>query len=389
MAHPVAAPLTTEPATTSRVSARFYRPELDWIRFAAFVAVFVHHAFPTTSKGAAILSLPDWLTALVWPLVLAGGYGVDLFFALSSFLITELLLQEKEVTGRVHIKAFYIRRILRIWPLYFVFIAVIAAYEIAHGIPPSYYIALLAFAGNWHTVILGSTASLCAPLWSVSLEEQFYIVWPNLVSRVNPKRFAWIMLGMLAFTCIYRAGYVYVRPKAVYDVWCQTFTRLDAFAMGGLLACFLHNRNLVLPRAARLAALVSALGLFWWLGTYPEAGNFGVYTVWTYPAAAFASILCILSMIATSPKAAYGKPLQLLAYLGKISYGLYVYHMTGLFLSRHILLEGPESSLRLWVWRALLAGVITLTLSAISYAVLEKPFLRLKRRFAYVQSRPE
>ncbi|MCX5772776.1 MAG: acyltransferase [Candidatus Hydrogenedentes bacterium] len=368
---------------------RFYRPELDWLRLVAFLAVYVHHAFPTTSLGYRIFGLPDGLAKPVWAMATAGGYGVDLFFTLSSFLITELLLLEKEHTGRVHVGAFYFRRMLRIWPLYFTFIFAAALVERRYDVPLAYYAWLLLFAGNWHDVFFGATGSFCAPLWSVSIEEQFYIVWPNLVGRISPGRFLRVMLGLFVFTCTYRAVYIAFHPNAEYDVWCQTFTRLDGFALGGLLACILHGRKTVLRRTQRIAALALAAGLFWFLGTHPSAGNFGVFSLWTYPLAAFASVMCIVAFVTAPPRLSYGKPLQALSYLGKISYGLYVFHMVGLFLARHFLLEGAVPNPRLWVWRALTGLLFTLVLAMGSYTVLEKPFLRMKRRFAYVQSRPE
>ena len=103
------------------MKGKFYHPELDRLRFVAFFAVFVHHFFPQShSNYAAIGSLGAKVLANC---VEAGGLGVDLFFCLSSFLITTLLLREFEERGRIDVRAFWIRRILRIWPLYYCFIA--------------------------------------------------------------------------------------------------------------------------------------------------------------------------------------------------------------------------------------------------------------------------
>jgi peptidoglycan/LPS O-acetylase OafA/YrhL len=109
----------TLPEKTS-ASGSFYRPELDTLRFFAFLGVFVFHMAPLTIETYEPLGwIAPWLVA--W--FSSGAFGVDLFFALSAYLITTLLLREKETRGSLDVRNFYIRRILRIWPLYFAFIA--------------------------------------------------------------------------------------------------------------------------------------------------------------------------------------------------------------------------------------------------------------------------
>src|SRR5260221_8487443 len=96
---------------------RFYHPELDCLRFFAFFAVFIFHTLPHEADYYSARNIP--FAALIASVSRAGSFGVDLFFLLSAYLITELLLREKESFGHVHLKSFYLRRILRIWPLYF------------------------------------------------------------------------------------------------------------------------------------------------------------------------------------------------------------------------------------------------------------------------------
>ena len=110
---------------------RFYRPELDGLRFYAFLGVFVCHALPNEAKFYSGMHLPmPWLWAAV---VRSGAAGVDLFFVLSAFLITSLLLRERQETGKISLRLFYIRRILRIWPLYF--LVVVLGVMLAHTPP--------------------------------------------------------------------------------------------------------------------------------------------------------------------------------------------------------------------------------------------------------------
>jgi peptidoglycan/LPS O-acetylase OafA/YrhL len=109
--HPDANTLAGEPV----VAERFYRPELDGLRFFAFLAVYVEHTFGFGMGEHH--HLPNWIGTALGTIGKAGTFGVDLFFVLSSYLITELLLRERKAVGHLDVKRFYIRRILRIWPL--------------------------------------------------------------------------------------------------------------------------------------------------------------------------------------------------------------------------------------------------------------------------------
>ncbi|MBX7259596.1 MAG: acyltransferase [Candidatus Hydrogenedentes bacterium] len=370
-------------------AARFYRPELDWLRFLAFSAVFWFHVCPDTFESYWNLGLPKTLVHYLMPLVRVGGHGVDLFFTLSAYLITELLLLERNRTGRVHVTAFYVRRILRIWPLYFAFILTAFPFEVLWGqVPAMYYAALMTFTANWYRVASGMLSSVTGPLWSVSIEEQFYLVWPNLMARIKPKYFAGLLALLVVLTWVYRYHYVHGAPPTRYSVWYNTFARLDCFAMGGLLACALHGRNAVLHRAVRFLLAAIAAGLFWRVGASPNGGYFETSPVWAYPQAAFASVLLILAAVTAPAKASYSPPFRMLSYLGKISYGLYVYHFVGGLVSHYLVPASAEDSVWYWVWRAIAAGVVTLGAAMISYEILEKPFLRMKNKFAFVESRP-
>jgi peptidoglycan/LPS O-acetylase OafA/YrhL len=169
-------------SSKTSVGRRFYQPELDGGRFYAFLGVFVCHTLPFEAEFYRKLHLPlPW----VWgATVKAGAAGVDLFFALSAFLITSLLLKERQETGEISLKYFYLRRILRIWPLYFLVIAlgIVLSHTVANQNLPWYYIAgYLLFVGNWVHAVFGRPESIAFPLWTVSIEEQFYLFWPLIV----------------------------------------------------------------------------------------------------------------------------------------------------------------------------------------------------------------
>lgn len=359
------------------------------MRFLAFSAVFWFHVCPPDVESYWSLGIPGPIVAFLMPFVRVGGHGVDLFFTLSAFLITELLLLERNRTGRIHIKAFYVRRILRIWPLYFAFVAAAFPFEVLRGETPAlYYATLLTFTANWYRVSLGMMSTITGPLWSVSIEEQFYLVWPNLMARMKPRHFAGFLALLVAAAWLYRCLYVHGAPPTRYSVWYNTFARLDCFAMGGLLACALHGRQPVLPRALRLCMAIAAAALFWRVGASPTGGYFESSAVWGYSLSAIASVLLIGAAVTAPAKEAHSAPFRMLSYLGKISYGLYVYHFVGGLAAHHLTPVSLVDSEWLWVWKAVAAAVTTLLLSMVSYRFLEKPFLRLKEKFAFVESRP-
>src|ERR1700726_4382855 len=137
-------------ATAVLPQTRFYRPELDALRFFAFFSVFICHVFPQTADGYTKHHVPRVAAELISSAVTAGTFGVSLFFPLSAFLISSLLLREKEQTGTLKVRSFYIRRILRIWPLYFVFLAIAAALALPHD--AKFLLGCVFLSGNWMVV---------------------------------------------------------------------------------------------------------------------------------------------------------------------------------------------------------------------------------------------
>lgn len=370
----------------------FYRPELDWLRFVAFGMVFLFHIFPGKEQAYTALGFPRWSTFLILPFVNIGCYGVDLFFALSAFLITTLLLLEKEQTGTIAIRAFYIRRILRIWPLYYSVLAALFVYTLfcirPYHASAAYYAALFTFTANWYVTYAGSGAGgvitpFVAHLWTVSVEEQFYLIWPALMKTRKSTRFAAIMVCLIAIAFTTRF-YLFLHDRGA---WYHTLGRLDSFACGGLLAIALHGRTIVLSKPIRVSLLAISAALFWKCGNYCPCIS-GAASLFIYPTIALASTLTLFAFIATPALPPTSVFLRGWSYLGKISYGLYVFHWPVAVCCWEFTNTLPLPPHWLWVGRVMLLFAITLLTSMVSYALLEKPFLRLKRRFTFVDSRP-
>jgi peptidoglycan/LPS O-acetylase OafA/YrhL len=337
---------------------RFHRPELDALRFGAFLLVFLHHALP--HESAAFAWAPRIVAQGLAAAGRAGALGVDLFFALSAYLITELLLREQRATGSVNVRAFYTRRILRIWPLYFFALGILAPamqwWDPTDHLPPSYTAAFALLSGNWACAWAGYPASSFSLLWSVSIEEQFYLAWPWLVRR-HIERLRALAWAMIAVAWITRLLLLDAQHPAV---WCNTLARLDPIAAGILLA----GRETALRPLFRTALIGGgALGM---LAIGALGDHAGVVSLWTYPLAALSAAAVLRGVL--------GLPLHLppLEYLGKISFGLYVFHVAALKLA-----GSAVGGLALTVFAA-----------ALSYRFLETPFLRWKEHFARVESRP-
>lgn len=368
----------------------FYHPELDVLRFLAFFAVFIHHALPRNAASYIDAGLSP--TATQWLLAgkEAGAFGVDLFFTLSAFLITELLRREYVSRGKFSLSAFYVRRALRIWPLYFTFIAITAL--IVPSILPEdqfgsiYIVSFALFFGNWICATSGLPVSVASPLWSISVEEQFYLGWPLLLWGFGMNRIKQLALGMLVFAVATRI-FLAISGVTHPGVWCNTFARLDPIALGALLAFVLNGRAPQLKTAVRVllfgAAVVS------WLLVAKYLSHDGPTSIATYAFSALASVAVLLAVLKSDTPLLQVAPFTWLVYLGRISYGLYVFHLLALALTAKLMFI-PALGVQLnFEMRLLFAFLLTVAMAALSYRWLELPFLRLKKRFSYTRGREE
>ena len=348
------------------LAQRQHQPELDALRFFAFLSVFIFHA------GRSFLA-KDAHVPLYAPL----SFGLPVFFLLSSYLITGLLLKELDATGTVRVKAFYARRALRIWPLYLSFLA--GCYVlglIVHGLhmETSRLLAFVFLSGNWYVGAFGWGHSPIYPLWSISVEEQFYLIWPAVVMLgrrfLMPAALAIVplSLGCVALQCAY--------GSSADAIWTNSCSQFLYFASGTLAAIYFARKPIKKGVSRGLLSIAFGLGTWWVIdslcpikaqGSAPHALPF----VAGYGALAV-SCVAILFGFLSLPRYVFPK---WLIYLGKISYGLYVFHKLCQFAVPHLGLRGPVLNLAASL-------VATVACAALSYRFLEKPCLKLKERFA-------
>jgi peptidoglycan/LPS O-acetylase OafA/YrhL len=375
--------LHSAPMAAAHTQRRFYQPELDGLRFYAFLGVFICHTLPFDGAFYRRFHLPiPWLWGAI---AKSGAAGVDLFFALSAFLITSILVREREETGGISLRRFYLRRILRIWPLYFLLIAVgvVLAHTMAKQSLPWYYVAgYLLFVGNWVHAVFGRPESICSPLWTVSIEEQFYLIWPLLMKMLRRRGMivAAIVTFLLATVC--RLGFMLAGSSGGF-IYYGSVSRCDSLALGILLALFADR----LPRLTRRVRwLLLAGGLLGWVASSAwlneQPGPVDIRMVLGRLIVSLAAGAILYACLHSHSRLVRG---EWVVRLGKISYGLYMLHLTGILIM--LSLFRP-----VWGWQLLatkaLGFVMTVILAMASYRWVESPFLHLKDKFATVLSRP-
>lgn len=374
----------------------FYVPQLDGLRFIAFFLVFLSHS-PQDIAGLVPI---DFIQAILTRLCTFGWMGVDIFFCLSSFLITSLLLREQNMAGTISLRRFYIRRALRIWPLYFLVLALVfLVFPIIGFMGPvignaDYYALVrnhlfpfMVFLGNFSYAFFAPTLTAAlAPLWSISVEEQFYIVWPLLLSflpRIKLRTFWCLLGGILALSIGIRA-YIVVNGIPYPTVWVNTLTRMDPLVLGTGVALLYSRVPRIMPA---WAALLLALALFGVATSFPQVGA-SLHTTWQLLAIGVGCAALLIGVLYGRFSATIlGHPV--LRWAGKLSYGFYMYHRIGQVLAAQFIsvtLVPGASPAAMKLTQIGFSLAFTILVSTVSYYAFERWFLLLKDRFTLIQS---
>ncbi len=368
---------------------------LDGIRGLAILLVVVHNAGTVRGELTGLL-LRGWSV-----IANSGWIGVQLFFALSGFLITRILLESKGVTGGM--RSFYVRRLLRIAPLYYA--TLIFLFAIAPHIPPIMHLASTrGHSEAWYWLYLsnwispwGATVGL-PHVWSLAVEEQFYLFWPFLVAALSTRALGYTSIAMIVFAFAARAGLDAILPLHYADEAAYTFTvtRWDAIAFGALVAILVTTKpaSWFKPRLVLLGLIGSAVALLGVLGVEHGIASMGMPAEFvSMPVTSFASALlvlcCAVPTFARERAVSWIPRLfssRALAWVGKYSYAIYVFHMpVHIVLSHyadHTLSHGsPPYQFVLLVAYVTAVFAISAALALISWQLIEQPMLSLKRYF--------
>ncbi len=322
---------------------------------------------------------------------LTGSVPVTLFFVLSGFLITTLLLQEKKRTNNIHVKAFYIRRMLRIWPLYYFILALAFLFipalfpEMANGI--SYQTVLLnVFFLNNFALGFHSMAPFAAHLWTIGVEEQFYLSWPWLVKKIPGRK---LLLAILATFFFYSSIKLVLQLYAQHNEWLSMFSfgwnysKFNCIITGAFIAALFAKANEVGIKLQQILCflylkttqVLTALVLLFLL-TINALGYLQL------PQQVYATLFAIVVLnAATNTQTIFVLKSKWLTYLGKISFGIYMYHymIAEIFVRKAapLLIAKP-----LWLQTLIIyipVYVLTIFVAHISYRYFESYFLKLKK----------
>ena len=373
---------------TAKPRAPEHIPELDGIRGLAIAAVLAYH-FGSFEGGTGFARLWSEILGLGWS-------GVDLFFVLSGFLITGILLDTKESVN--YFVAFYMRRVLRIFPLYFAVLLLFfhVAVPLAHHFHK--WLTLPIYNEKWFWIYVANWPigrhegiSVLTPFWSLSVEEQFYIVWPSVVYFL-PRRALAYFAGALIVTALVLRCLNSPDPGGIY-VYVWTHFRMDSLAFGALCALIYRDatwkercRRWIAPVACMAAAAVVFICLK--QGTTDGAPvpmqRYG-YTV----LAVLYSCVLLRGAIGSGSGDRLSNALKWrpLVRLGTVSYGVYVLH----YMIFHVLGAGMDRVVHRWplplvaqsVVMMVAGGLLSWAAAEFSWRFFESRILTYKRRFRY------
>ena len=327
-----------------------------------------------------------------WRRVPGGYFGVDIFFVLSGFLITSLLLQEWARQSSISLKDFYIRRALRLGPALIVYLLALGAYALVflkQGNAHQIYAGILwtlSYVSNWVMAFKpGQPLSILAITWSLAIEEQFYLVWPLLLSialksKLN-RRWIIIVLAVGVVCVIAHRALLWKAGAPLARMYYGTDTHSDGLLFGCLIGCLtswdLLRKSRRVGLLMKSVALIATVGFVYLVLTMSNddpflyAGGFALISL--------AISLALLTLLVWPPAITttllrFGP----LVWVGRISYGLYLWHwaVRGLVFGKSL-----EPSTK----QIVAALILSLAITSLSFYLIERPFLRWKKRFSHVR----
>lgn len=343
-----------------------YFHTFDFLRFFAFFIVFIHH-------------LPGNDNSIINFFMHSGGIGVQIFFVLSGFLISYILLEEKKKSKQLNLKNFFIRRALRIWPLYYIMIlfAFITPYILKilslnssdEGYYPNWIYPLL-FLENYEMMIRDGFANT-SPLrvmWSLCIEEHFYILWGIIFFFISNKKFPTLLITSIVASLGFRILY---KVLDISDL--DINTNVLYFSFGGIVAYLLAYRKEVVDKLSTISVVLKIIISFIFILLYFLLPHLQIDDVVLKPlivgsitAVLIAFTLCKVNYLKISDK-------NIFSMLGKYTYGMYLFHTIWINLIMKFISD--------FIMIFILSLFATIVSSLLSYYLFENQFLKFKKYF--------
>jgi len=393
---------------------------IDSLRFFAALAVFFTHVelvkkftgYGThwivpderitkfTALESVLSKEVGWLSPLI---AYSSALGVVFFFVLSGFLITYLLLKEKEYYGEIQVKPFYFRRILRIWPLYY-FIFIIGFFVLPYfeffAVPeqdkffnPNFwgnFILYALFMPNLAFSIYTTAVPNIGQSWSIGVEEQFYLAWPWVVKKSKKLETTLIRiilaLIIIKATLIFGSRY-FPTPALLIIKKFFAMSKIECMALGGLGAYYFYAKKdrilkLIYLPASQIASVILLPALIFLTPRILEDILYLVFAV---------LFLIIILNVVGNEKTYFKLKFKSFEYLGKISYGFYMYHVICIVFTIHLLERTIGLNRDITTSQHLLlygtSFALSLAISSLSYHIFEVKFIRWKDRIAQPQKK--
>jgi peptidoglycan/LPS O-acetylase OafA/YrhL len=366
-----------------------YFENLDGLRFLCFLSVFFYHSFYTEIETIKTSPTINFLKKDIFG---NGNLGVNFFFVISGFLITYLLIEEKRLNGQINLIKFWQRRIFRIWPLFFLcviigfwgfpFLKMVLGQTSNETANIWYY---LTFTNNFDLLKNGlPDASILGVLWSIAIEEQFYLIWPIILYLLPIKRywiaFSVIIIGSLIFRGYYNSNYI----NELHTLSCINDMAIGAFGAWLLLVSENFKNSILTLKKHYIFAIYILFILIYF---YRDEVLIRNELIRVFERVLIALVILFIILEQNFSKNSFFKisKIKLFTRLGRISYGLYCLHFIGVLIAINFT-KFLHINTEIWqiiLLETSLALVFTVIISVISYRYFEKPFLKMKEKYTF------